>query len=486
MAIQYPKHEHITLGSVEGWGSDLNILRDPPKSITTRRIDKVGETSDITRTIDSSTDRANEAISLYARGVNPMVSVSYGNYGGNGGQMGDITSNRWRSQPRYPYPVMEGGAFRPPVRGPRDLLPLSRLPRGAIANVASGIDMPDYSKTSQYVGDLRAIKDVLNAYDIIPNKKGNISKNLVENFKMDNAINNKHINVDVSSGIRSMDISSYTRDNVDIYKGVNDDALSAFASSNLARGDGVQTLENFQIDENRYIQDALPHEAFTNLSKETVQGLSDVKMNTEKFVQDHVSYDAYTNMSKETVQNLSQIDFDTSKYIQDDLIVETFTNLSRDIQAKPINELVDNGRVNVKENMIQYERNAGVKPNRTFLNEIAQHNPQLEMRNPTFGVVAQKSDSTVYKRIDHQNELKYERNRPMPSVSANITKLEDFNSINLSSRTVRLAPSLQKGSFINDGVRPTTQRQNMAVSRETEKDRIRNKFNAQQFDRFNH
>ncbi len=108
------------------------------------------------------------------------------------------------------------------------------------------------------------------------------------------------------------------------------------------------------------------------------------------------------------------------------------------------------------------------------------------MRNPQFSVVAQKSDSTTYKRIDHENELKYERNRPMPSVTANITKLEDFNSINLSSRKVRLAPTLQKGGFINDGIKPTTQRQNLVINRETEKDKIRNKFNAQQFDRFNY
>ena len=484
MAIQYPKQEHITLGSVEGWGTDMNILRDPPKSISTRRIDKVGQTSDITNTIDSSSDRANEAINLYARGVNPMVSVSYGNYGTNGGRVGDLTSTSNRPQPRYPYPIMDGGAFRPPIRGPRDLLPLSRLPRAQIVDIVSGIDMPDYSKTSQYVGELRAIKDLLNAYDITPNKKGLISKNLVENFKMNDAINDKHINVDVSSGIRSRDISSYTRDNVDIYKGASDEVLSAFAISNLAKGDGVQTLENFQIDENSYIQDHTTYDAYSNPSRNNIQDLSNVSLDTNKFVQDHTTYDAYSNISRETAQNLSEIDFDTSKYIQDAHIIERFSNISSDIQAKTIDELADNGRVSVKENMIQFEKNAGIKPNRTFLNEIAQHNPHLEMRNPQFGVDSQKSDSTVYKRIEHQNELKYDRNRPMPSVVANITKLEDFNSINLSSRNVRLQPSLQKGGFVNDGIKPTTSRPELISYRESDKDRIRNKFNEQQFDRF--
>ena len=59
----------------------MNILRDPPKSIMTRRIDKVGETSSITELIDGSGNRACEAISLYSRGINPFVSVDYGNAG---------------------------------------------------------------------------------------------------------------------------------------------------------------------------------------------------------------------------------------------------------------------------------------------------------------------------------------------------------------------------------------------------------------------
>ena len=74
-----------TLPSVESWGTNMNILRDPPKSIHTRRITKVGETSSITEMIDESGDRAAEAILVYPRGINPMVGVSYSNYGNNGG-----------------------------------------------------------------------------------------------------------------------------------------------------------------------------------------------------------------------------------------------------------------------------------------------------------------------------------------------------------------------------------------------------------------
>ena len=116
-----------TLPSVDSWGTNMNILRDPPKSITTRKVDKVGETSEITEMIDQATNRFNEAISVYPRGINPMVAISYDNFGNNGGgRIGDIGSSK---QAYLPYRIMDKGAFRPPMRDLRELLPLSRLPR---------------------------------------------------------------------------------------------------------------------------------------------------------------------------------------------------------------------------------------------------------------------------------------------------------------------------------------------------------------------
>ena len=74
----------ITLPSVEAGLGSMNMLRDPPKSIHTSRNDRVGQTSSITEMVDESQNRACEAINVYARGVNPSVSVSYSNYGNNG------------------------------------------------------------------------------------------------------------------------------------------------------------------------------------------------------------------------------------------------------------------------------------------------------------------------------------------------------------------------------------------------------------------
>ena len=114
----------VTLPSVEMWGTNMNIIQDPPKSIHTRRIDKVGQTQSILQAQDESGDRICEMINVYARGVNPMVSVSYDNYSNNSGRGGNLFANQANAS--LPYKVEN---VRPPIMRQEDLLPLSRLPR---------------------------------------------------------------------------------------------------------------------------------------------------------------------------------------------------------------------------------------------------------------------------------------------------------------------------------------------------------------------
>ena len=484
MSIQYPKTQHVTLPSVEQWGSNTNILRDPPKSITTRRIDKVFENTDITQLVDDSGDRICDGINVYARGVNPMVSISYDNNSNNAGIAGNATSFSNRTQARLPYPAFEGGAFRPPIYTQRDLLPLSRLPRAWFGTVATP-GFADFSKTQQKPNDYRAIKDILNIYDVKPNQTTNIEKPLIENFKMLNTINDKHININGDSGFQSTYLSNYTKENADIYKGINEDNLNVFAQSNIGQDTFSHNLEGMNIDKNRYIQNHLNHEAFSNISQNNAQNLNNINMNTSKYLQNVSNIEAVSNISKNTAQNLSNISMDTSKYLQNVTNIEAVSNISSDISKKSLEELYDGGRVTVKDNMIQYSKDSGISPGYTFLNEIAQ--PVLEMRNPQFEVQSQMSDSRVHKRIDHDNELQFDRNTPLTSFNTNVTKLEDFNSINMSSRDYhRLQQSLTKGSFNNTGNKPTIERIDMINVRESDKDKLRNRVNQNQFNRFNY
>ena len=111
-----------TLPSVESWGTNMNILKDPNKGIFTRRKDRVGDTQEVLLAQDASGDRIAECINVYARGVNPMVSVSYNNFGNNAG-----TKSRFSGLSAHlPY---KPDRIIPPMYRQEDLMPLSRQPR---------------------------------------------------------------------------------------------------------------------------------------------------------------------------------------------------------------------------------------------------------------------------------------------------------------------------------------------------------------------
>jgi len=487
--LQYPKNEHITLGSVENWGSNMNILRDPPRSLFTRRVDKVGQNMDITELVDSSADRATEGIQVYARGVNPMVSVSYSNQSNNAGTSGNPTSTSGKTQAFLPYPIMNEGAFRPPVRNPRDLLPLSRLPRVWFSTDAR-INAPDYSKTKQQPNDYRAVKDatdMIKSYDVRPNQSASINVKSLEHFMADPkaAINEKHINVNANAGVQARDISSFTRENVDRAKGALDKAFVVFAQSQKTQ-DRSHDLSNLSIDEKRYIQNVLATQGHTNPSMLTAQCLENLSIDEKRYIQNVLTTQGNTNPSMRTAQGLENMSIDEKQYIQEVLQAQAFANRSADINAKRLDEINDSGRrITVKDNMIQYNTDAGVNPGYTFLGEMAQ--PMLEDLNlPQHSRTTQISDSRIYHRVGHEKDLELERNVPMTHMTANISKIEDLNSMTLSSRDARLDPSLKKGGFQNVGYKPTIDRADLiAQHKESDKDRIRQSVN-QQFTRFSY
>lgn len=551
MAVQYPKSTHVTLPSVEQWAQNTNILKDPLKSITTRRVDKVGQTQNITQLVDDSGDRICEGINVYQRGVNPMVSVSYENNGGNAGIAGNPTSYSNRPAARMPYPAFQGGAFRPPVRTERDLMPLSRQPRAWFGTVTAP-EFINYAKTRQQPNDFRAVKELMvHAYDVKPNKTTIIDKGILKNFDMADHINDQHISLkDTTAGKEWNYFSSYTKEHADIKKGALDEVLHADAVANKGR-QTTASLEGYEFNPSKYIsENAVLVESYTNpsASHSQTQGLQEVNMQTGKYISTVQQIEQQSNVSRVTTQNLDEISIQNGRYIQDVNQIETVANRSRlttqnmddvgiqsdryiqdvnqfetsagcirstmqgvdDIniqsdryiqgvnqieqnsnisgwvQAKKLDELFDNGRVAVKNDMIHYAATAGKTPTVTFLNEIAQ--PELEMRNPMVHVTAQRTQTDVAKRVDHEKDHRLYRHTPMTDARTNITKIDDFNNIqvNMASRTVQLDPLLRKGGFQNVGNKPTFERSEVRATPErlSDKDIMRNRMNEMQFNRY--
>lgn len=153
--------KNLTLPNIEGWGNNnnaLNIKKDPPRSIHTRKIVKVGEDNTLNELIDGSGDRASQSINMYARGVNPMVSMQYGNY----------NAQQSRTQPSLVHKIMDKGSFRPPIIPLEDRLPLSRQNRLTTSNVVNPM-IDDYTKVSRGTFDAnmaRSIKTLTNIKDV--------------------------------------------------------------------------------------------------------------------------------------------------------------------------------------------------------------------------------------------------------------------------------------------------------------------------------
>lgn len=246
----------VTLPSVDSWGTNMNIIRDPPKSITTRRRDKVGENSDILKMIDNS-DRSSEAILRFSRGVNPSVSVSYSNNGGS-------LQNFGNQQAKLPYSINKDGDFHPPVQAPQNLLPLSRMPRN-VTSATSNPTMPHFGKelpNSRNVITTGSVKEDIISAQVRPTKTYYLQKPFQEAFETNYMIQpllHKSANPNISSTDRSQ------QHVLEPSKEVNYNNLNAFAQSNISTS-SIQKNNITDLYTPNFIQDSNAHSVYTNLN----------------------------------------------------------------------------------------------------------------------------------------------------------------------------------------------------------------------------
>lgn len=323
-----------SLPSVDSWNSNMNILRDPPKAITTRRIDKVGQTSSITELIDESGDRSCEVISLYARGVNPCVSVDYSNNGNNGGQRSNGCSYSLNSGQAYlPYRIIKDGAFRPNITTPFNSLPLSRMPR-TNTEAFSKKGFSDFTKKIMCPGgNYRGVKEDNIKGGIRPTATFRMDAPLVEPFEVKYVIKNP-IKFDTQagvSGVRTQDIT--TQNIIEPTKEINKTPVYAEnVYANHGSKETLRYLDNLNIDTDRYLQDTL-HSSVQSKKSKSIQitPIEDI-MNVDIHTKDamNISYTPVKtgHMKEDYVHN----DVELQRRV---LTTNVATNKHRNIYSKP-------------------------------------------------------------------------------------------------------------------------------------------------------
>jgi len=467
-------HGKVNLPSVESWGTNMNILKDPPKSITTRRKIKVGETSSITQMIEESDGRTSEAIQVYARGVNPFVSVSYDNVGNNGGRTyGGIIEGGGRSV-KLPHRIMQDGAFRPPVLLQQDLLPLSRLPR-TITNAFSNAGFTDFSRKLRTCGTDENTKEVKKntlKTSVRPTAVYRIEKQAEKPFEIKYAIQ-PSIKNSVSSGVRTMDITQ--RNWGTPTKEINNNLIHPTAQSAVSN---VQHVNNNEFNGQRFTQDSLAHPAYSNIS--LIGHVDNNQLDTERYLQNSLAHPVLSNVS--SIGNYSsENNMNTERFVQDSLPHAVGSNVSsKSHNTSSIEDILDLSNMPVHNNIIHYNIKApvsGVEKTEYFHDDIS-----LSRTLPNYIATTNVGDQTVYKRENYDNQIELQRNNPSASCESNPVSRGDTDYF---SRDARLAPKISAGSFSIPGQIPMKERNHLYYDQESEKAKMNRMVMESMNGRFN-
>lgn len=358
--------------SVEGWGTSMNIMKDPPKSIYTKRKDKVGTTSHITQQVQDSGDRHREAILKFARGINQFTDVEYSN---NASNIGRGTTNNIVPggvvQAKLPNRIMRDGEFRPPVIAPQDLLPLSR-PRRPNSSIVTNIDNVDFTQkpySSEHKEKGREINKNYTTQSVAPTKTFKLEKTIGQTMK------------------------DYIRERIPMY--VSSQKDGGALHYNVVYGDNSKT--------------SAVHEGI---------------------LQGHYN----TQVGNPIQQHNNELD--TKRYTK-----ETFINPVRTNKTSDISNIIDDfeGDYMQVRNEIPSISVSGIKSSSS--NNPSQHN--------------------------YQNSLSYEKNVPKHSL---ITNTKGNGHTNNTSRQYnRLPERTSRGSFMNSGIIPSTQKDTKVNLRHTSK-----------------
>ena len=382
----------VTLPSVGSWGSDMNIMRDPPRSIMMRRIDKVGSDSTITKMQDES-DRSAEAILRFARGVNPSVSVSYQNSGG-------LMNNYNGGQAYLRYTINKDGDFRIPQPAPQDLLSLSRMPRNttfAITNPGMPHNLKELDN-SRNVATLSTTKDIISSH-VKSTKTYYLQKPFQEAFEHSkNSIQNtllKQANPNISQK-RTTELFVQ-----DPSKGINENYSTTQAQSNLNQRRWAQ-LDNEAVDKGNYIQNTQGNtSAFSNLTSNISNGqvLDDEMFElSDNYTKDAMNVNVNSAVSGGGNQKTEQFIYENFELLERNIPeYQTFSNTSGNSKVSFIHEDLE-----LERNLPEYETRTNTHGNKQKVDfihkdlEFQRNLPEYQTRTNTNGTRKSTEFHMVY------------------------------------------------------------------------------------------
>lgn len=423
MSISYSalrNYGKVTLPSVEGWRGNcgLSILKDPPKSIHTRRIDKVGENMDIVKMIDESGDRVCEAISLYPRGVNPFKAVEMQNYGTAGGQR----SCSKNGQAYLAHRVMRDGDFRPiPMDGVQNarLTALSRLPRTAISQ-STNIGSVKYSQLiNPSCKSLRQVKNECVQGCARPTMVYRIESELTEPFQAKRVKEQDHIRYSTHSGVGFRDVSNIV--NKTPNNSINKNLINTAVMSNLGT---------------------------TNIN---ATDLHRSKVSVEKYTKDRTYYGATSGVSA----NIDNIPLDSRADNHSKTKEQTHYTVISQVSGPEKNERNFNS-LELPRSILQHSVTS--KATRNIYTKIDTKQTERTRVIPTYSATSNISSNKIYRNNSSREVKELTQNKPLTTFSTNPSRVGYGSEYSNTSRSKKINPTLSFGSFEGKGTIKTSNR----------------------------
>lgn len=421
----------VTLPSIESWGSNMNIMKDPPKSVFTRRKDKVFDTQQYSSMIEKSTqDRYCENVKVFPSGVNPSVAVSYSNYGNNGAKLlyfgkSNLTSGgsqqngtAWtapgtingNTMAKYPYQINPDN-FKPPIVTQSHLQPLSRLSRSKTNVNTNVFDMKKQINRDDYntEGYKRSIVPELYNTNVRPTNVYQMGPvQAAENKVMSDALIQK--NIREQNNIETFTQKSEQRyihnDNRHPQNHVRDNLNTAVDSIKSVNNFEKSGAENNQISVEQYIGDVYNTDITTGKNDSAAIYLADMKGNS------------------------------VPTELREQLNIETFTNKKENNKAG-----AEQGSVYVKDRE-QFHNNVTAHNKADYTRSNINYDlPELQNKTPLTNIFSNQSSEQFHKEYEYNQIKPLEQNRNYTEAYTNPNTNQQDNQQNIV-KDAKLLPKI--------------------------------------------
>ena len=444
----------VTNPSVENWSStgDKSILRDPPKSITLRRIDKVNADGSLNDMMYYSGDRFAENISVYARGVNPMVSVEYGNNTTLGGRGSATNSNTGSGSGAFghgapgklPYRILTDGAFRPPILRMEQLMPLSKQPR-LVTQCLTNPYFIDYSKRMQChdsnTSYRQVHKDILHSM-ITPTKTVKFQQPVQEHFTVNYVIENP---IHTSAGTNIGAKGNLQQENIEPTRQMNKQ-ISKYSFAPNMSGSASQKYIHNDLD----LERNLPVYNAQSARSENIQ--TPFMHNNDMDLERNLPVYNAQSARSENIQTpfMHNNDMDLERNLP---VYNTQSAKSENIQKQFINN-----DINLERNLPVYNTQAAKSENihKSFRPD---QEKILTSNLPSYNTGTNKSSNMQnLSQINEYGDIILERNLPEYKASSNSSNNRNFvrpqvdNDYNFNSKTAPGHVNSTKTSSVREGM----------------------------------